>query len=442
LLEKFLDGEGTPMLVWDWILTMPSRRRKQLIRALRKFEEAGDFDRRFDLISAFVKTEKLPLVGVSNGVYAAEFTRYVARLIQAPHDETHLVAGPYLKPLVDRLKGAWSHVDWLFYASVSPDKLDLWLNRNRHAVSWFWADYSSFDATYSPDAWAMIESFYARIYPHAPDEFWRVMDAWRKPHGRCRIRCDDALIEYYAPVMNASGRDDTALANALFNGIALSISIAAALHGVNPLDLKEEHLQLARELVNIAVVGDDSLVAFTCDIAPYAEQINNNLKMFGLVVKSEWSYRLCDVTFLGQMPYLVSNQLFWGPTLGRRLYKAFWQEDPVGNLPAWTLGVAKQLALYRHVPILSDMADQVVSLLPGGKVTAFKHDPNRVWASRTAETPRYDASTIAWLASRYEEQGLVPSMIRADIQTVKGITRLPAAVRLHTTDIALCVDDL
>jgi hypothetical protein len=33
-------------------------------------------------------------------------------------------------------------------------------------------------------------------------------------------------------------------------------------------------------------------------------------------------------------------------------------------------------------------------------------------------------------------------MIRADIQTVKGITRLPAAVRLHTTDIALCVDDL
>lgn len=442
LLDTFLTGEATPMSTWEWICSMPSRRRKQLIRALRQYEERGEFHAHFTRIQAFVKTEKLPYFGVVNGVYSPDFQKYVARLIQAPHDETHLVAGPYLKPLVGRLKEVWSYSNWLFYASVDPHKLDLWLNRNRCADSWFWADYSFFDATYSPEAWRMIESFYATIYPEAPPEFWMVLDAWRKPQGHIKCHKDDTVIKYDAPVMNASGRDDTALANALFNGIALALSIAAALSGKTVFELNDADVRLARELVNIAVVGDDSLVALRCDVAPIAGAICSNLRLFGLVVKSEWSYRLCDVTFLGQMPYPAAGNLYWGPTLGRRLYKAYWQEEPVGNLPAWVLGVAKQMLLYRHVPILYDMAQRITALLPGGKVTAFKHDPNRVWASRTAETPHYDASTLNWLADRYEEHGLSVAQIRADILTVTRVDRLPAVVRLHTTEVALTVDDL
>lgn len=443
LFRSFLVGVADPMDMWSWIQTMPSRRRKELIRAWRKYRDSGFVpSHKYARIQAFVKNEKLPYFGVRGGEFDVSYAEYVARLIQAPHDETHLDAGPYLKPLVKRLKRDWSWDNWLFYASVDPATLDHWLQRHCKAASWFWADYSSFDATYSPDAWRMIESFYAQLYPTAEPSFWRAIDAWRKPIGDCRLRKDQARIRYEAPVMNASGRDDTALANALFNGIALSLSIAAAVARKPILELTALDVARVKEYANIAVVGDDSLVALSLDVAPFAEQIVANLGEFGLVVKANHSRELVDVTFLAMMPYPVAGTFYWGPTVGRRMYKAYWQESPVGNLPAWTLGVAKQLALYQCVPVLVDSAERIIQLLPGGKVTRQRVDPNRVWSSRTAATPRYDASTIAWLARRYDGVGLTVSMITADIQTIRGITRLPAVAGLYTTDAAVRVDDL
>jgi hypothetical protein len=427
---------------WEWIKTMPSRRRKQLIRAAKALEERGELSHKFRFIKAFVKTEKLPYFGVRGDVYGVEFAEYVARLIQAPHDETHLLAGPWLKPLCHYLKQDWSWDNWLFYASVAPEDLDRWLNRNKSALSWFWADYSSFDSTYSSSAWLMIERLYSAIYPDAPLGFWAALDAWRQPEGRISLSKDEAVIWYLASIMNASGRDDTALANALVNGMCLALAFAAALARVSVFQLKAEHLSAVADMTSIAVVGDDSLVACSFDVTLLQDAIIGNLKAFGLVVKAESSYELADVTFLGMMPYQVGSDMIWGPTLGRRLYKAFWQEDPVGNLPAWTLGVAKQLSLFRHVPLLVEMADQVISLLPGGKVTAFKADANRIWASRSAETRAYGPETLDWLCHRYRARGLTPSMIRSDVATITGISRLPAMVRLHTMEAALVCDDL
>ncbi len=443
LFRSFLSGVAEPMDTWEWICSMPSRRRKELVRVWRKYQERGlEPSHKYDRIQAFVKNEKLPYLGVKGGEYDASYAEYVARLIQAPHDETHLDAGRYLKPLVKRLKRDWSWDNWLFYASVAPSTLDHWLQKHHDAASWFWADYSAFDATYSPGAWQLIESFYARLYPDADPRFWRALDVWRTPNGDCRLRKDEARIRYQAAPMNASGRDDTALANALFNGIALALSIAAAIAQKDVMDLEDHDIERMKQVVNIAVVGDDSLVALSLDVEPIADAIVANLGKFGLSVKSQFSRDLVDVTFLAMMPYPVAGTYYWGPTLGRRLYKAYWQEDPVGNLPAWTLGVAKQLALYQHVPILVDMAERIISLLPGGKITRFKRDENRVWAARDTATPRYDASTLAWLARRYDSHGLSPAQIVADINTIRGITRLPAVVRLHTTDYALAVDDL
>ncbi|QKI29255.1 hypothetical protein 2 [Forsythia suspensa yan-like virus] len=442
LLEDWL-VERNCMPVWEWIKSMPSRRRKALVRAYYSYLESGDCSSNIDIFTPFVKTEMLPFFKQhAPGVCGPCGLEYVPRLIQAPHDETHLIAGPWLKPLVPALKDSWSYEHWLFYASVNPTKLDAWLNRCAQAESWFWSDYSMFDATYSAEAWEMLESFYALIYPHAPLKFWKVMDIWRSPHGRAKCRATGQKMEYFAPPMNASGRDDTALANALINGIVLSLSIAAALKGCSVFELSSADVRSLSSVVNIAVVGDDSLVACSFDVAPIAGAIERNIQSFGLVVKAAHSKRLVDVTFLGQMPYRVGDQYFWGPTLGRRLYKCFWQCKPVGNLPAWTLGVAKQLALYRHVPLLYDIAARIIQLLPGGKVTDYVIDPNRVWAARTEETPCYGPETIGWLASRYEEFGLSVRQIEADISAVGEIHRLPAMVRYHTTDIACAVDDL
>lgn len=443
--RSFLGREAEPMRVWDWILSMPSRRRKELIRVFKAYEARGfEPSKRYGEIKAFVKTEKLPFFATNaqGDEYSSEHCEYVARLIQAPHDETHLDAGRYLKPLVGRLKDDWSYDNWLFYASVNPTKLDKWLNRHKSAASWFWADYSSFDATYTPEAWSLIEALYAQVYPDAEPEFWRALEAWRSPHGSILLRKDDAWVKYTAPVCNASGRDDTALANALFNGIALACSIAAAYFGVDLLDLEAKHIVAIRDIVAIAVVGDDSLVALSVDVDPLKPMVLRNLQSFGLKVKAETSHDLVDVTFLASMPYPVGDQFFWGPTLGRRLYKAFWQEQPVGNLPAWTLGVAKQLMLYRHVPLLYDIAMRIVALLPGGKVTDFQFDPNRPWDGRDSATTIYGQETIEWLARRYASKGLTAGQIRSDIASVQGISRLPVMCRFYTTEAALLLDDL
>ncbi len=433
---------GNPMPVWEWILTMPSRRRKALVRALRKLEERGEFNRNFEIIKAFVKTEHLPYFKIVNGTISSDDVEYVARLIQAPHDETHLVAGPYMKPLVSRLKGIWHAGNWIFYASVSPEKLDTWLARVQHASSYYWSDYSAFDATWSPQAWAMIESMYHTIYPGAPDEFWRVLQVWRKPRGKIHCRRDATRLTYDGPVCMTSGRDDTALANAILNGCVIACSFAAALANKSVAELLPSDLRRASELINIAVVGDDSLVACSFDVEPFKAAIQVNIESFGLIVKAESSTRLCDVTFLGMMPYPAAGKLHWGPTIGRRMYKAFWQADPVGNLPAWTKGVAEQLSQFRCVPLLSDCADRVLDLLARSKVTKAAVDENRVWSARTSDTARWDDSTLEWISMRYEEHGMSPALIRHDLEVIRGIQRLPAVIRLRSVEICLLMDEL
>lgn len=442
LLGDFL-SESDPMSTWEWLVSMTkARRRKELIRAYHRYLERGQRSKDFAVFKAFVKSELLPWFSQSPEGPDNRHTRYVARLIQAPHDETHLLAGPWLKPLVYKLKQVWSSGNWIFYASVKPSEIDTWLMRNRHATSWFWSDYKAFDATYSSYAWEMLEGFYRQIYPLAPVDFWDVLEIWRCPHGKMRNRKSGVTIEYFSDACNASGRDDTALANALFNGLVLAVSFAAAICGKAIADLTAEDLCATREMVQIAVVGDDSLVACMFDVRPFQALVEANIRSFGLVVEAQSSLELVDVTFLGMMPYPVGDALFWGPTIGRRLYKAFWQLDPVGNLPAWTKGVAEQLAQYQCVPVLCDLAERVLELLSRRSVQHVLDDPDKLWYRRDSPTPRWDNSTLAWLERRYCRHGLSKHQIMRDLDVIRTIERLPAVVHLYTADAAIATDDL
>lgn len=444
LVDQLLPGfarVSKPWDTWDWIRSITlSRRRKDLIKAWHAMEARGRHHHHISRIKPFRKVENLPWFGIVGGFYAVSYAAYVARLIQAPHDETHLIAGRYLKPLVTRLKDIWHWENWIFYASVNPAKLNLWLRRNRNARSWFWSDYSAFDATYSELAWDLIESLYRRIYPDASPEFWQVLSYWRHPHGVYRSRKEGVTVEYWANVCNASGRDDTALANAILNGIVLSLSIASALCGVPIIELEKHHICYAQELAQIAVVGDDSLVACSLDIGQYVTQITANIESFGLIVKAQHSLNLWDVTFLGMMPYLSRSGLTWGPTIGRRIYKAFWQAEPKGHLPAWTRGVAQQLALYANVPVLSDLARRVDSLLTGHSVTRAERCEYNTWSLIDDQMPPWDETTLEWVCRRYPL--LTPALILEDIKTIATINRLPAVVHLWTAAAAIAVDDL
>lgn len=442
MLNPELLGDFPEVVAWDtwtWLKSITNgRRRKILIRTDHLFRERGQRHAMFEHIGSFVKTENLALIKLLRGCLTPE-AEYVARLIQAPHDETHLIAGPYLKPLTQALKQRWHSGNWIFYASATPEKLDAWLRRNQHSTSFFWSDYSAFDATWSNDAWDMIERFYRIVYPSASKDFWEVLKIWRSPSGRVRLRKEDALLWYLCEVCNASGRDDTALANALLNGLALAMSFAAALARKPVSQVDRVDLARASESVRIAIVGDDSLCCCDFEVSEYAQAIQENLETFGLCVKAEQSRNLWDVTFLGSMPYQTRSGLFWGPTIGRRMFKAFWQSDPVGHLPSWTKGVAMQLALNTHVPILSDIASKVVELLARHTGTPT-FDENKPHAMRTCATAPWDDLTVEWMCRRYE--GLTPPMFERDRCVVGAIERLPAVIHSEVCLACVVQDDL
>lgn len=439
-------GFSLPKEPWSkmqWLQSMPTRRRKPLLRAMKAREERGEPHRHYARFNPIVKDEHALYGGVVDGMVTAEAVEAVPRIIFAPHEETHLDAGRYLKPLVPELKKVW-HVDnWLFYASAKPEVLDAWVNRINGAESYFCADYSAFERSHSPASWKFMEGMYRQIYPGAEPEFWQALEAWRKPSGVKKMPKFDARVEFKCQCMNASGRDDTSLSNAMLNGVGLALSFAAALAGKDILEVGVEDIRRASELCDIAVMGDDSMVACRFDIEQYREQILSNLRRFGFVVKAVTTPFLHDVTFLGMMPYPVAGKLYWGPTIGRRMFKAFWQHDPKGNLPAWTHGTAQQLALNACVPIVADCAEQVKRILQGKKATkveAVTEGYGSAWTLRTAATPSYDESTLRWLEARYP--GLTADAIRRDVRRIRAVERLPALIRLETTDMAFACDDM
>lgn len=440
LLGRFLRSNPTVMRIIEYIRSNPNpRRRKQLFQALLAWDERGEHSRDWEYISAFVKQENLPWFNPKNGVLNSAVREYVARLIQAPHDETHLVAGCYLKPLMRELKECWNKDNWIFYASTTPVKLNEWLGTIRHSRSYFWSDYTAFDATFSEGTWRMIEGFYHQIYPHRSADFDRVLEIWRKPRGRMRLRREGIRVEYDADVCNCSGRDDTALANALFNGIALSISFAAAIRCKRPMDVTPADLEFAQHFVRIAIVGDDSLVGCEFDVREYADQVVSNLKEFGLIVKAEHSQRLCDVTFLGMMPYRTRTGLSWGPTIGRRMYKMFWMKE--FSAPAkWVRGVCQQGKLLKNVPLLNELCERVDHLLSGTSISREKVDGNRPWHYYEEEQEPWDEVTLHWLCDRYP--GLSPAIIREDLRRIESITRLPAVIKLNSLEIILQTEEL
>jgi hypothetical protein len=121
------------------------------------------------------------------------------------------------------------------------------------------------------------------------------------------------------------------------------------------------------------------------------------------------------------------------------MYKAFWQADPVGHLPAWTKGVAQQLALNTHVPILCDIAEKVVSLLERHTGTQT-FDENKPWAARTVRTAPWDDVTAEWMCRRYA--GLTLDMFERDRKVVAALERLPAVMHSEVVNCCVCADDL
>lgn len=451
LLPEF---RAKPLTKEEWIQTMPSNRRKALTKAHKRLVDRGwnDSCKQF---KAFVKTELLPGFDKDgNGLVRIE--AMMDRIIQGPADETHVIAGPYLKPLIKRLKEVWSDSDPIFYGSTTPEHLHKWLDETliQGSYTYIWCDFKMFDNTHSADSWAFIEGLYKKAGIEDP-LFYKVMDAWRAPSGQI------GSFKYQANVMNASGRDDTALSNGLLNGFASYLSAAAAWLEIPLMKLTVELLNSVKGLIRMSVCGDDSLGTIPLmsqeRLSKFRQDMSDNIAMFGFEAKLCASTNLYDAVYLGMRPFPTRKGWFWGKTIGRATYKMGWvlNKNNDRDVMAHITGIADMHILCsRHVPVLSDLAYKIHELRNGAKRTPVRLNPDKPWEWTMKSGVKYDEITLQAVADTYtthtkEENKLKLTDVKVTKEDVKdliaeieGVTRLPCVLDHWLWKHMIWVDDL
>lgn len=383
----------------EWIESMPASRRRALREAQVLYQEGG-WRCKFQQFKSFLKMEAL--LGCDKvELDPFPLSCFVDRLIQAPHDVTHVIAGRKIKPFLPWLKKQWSWDSYLFYAGTKPVYVQLWLDRvvDRGPSLYFWSDYSMFDSSHNLDTWKFVEDLY-RCYSSDPD-FKRVLEAWRVPNGTL------GDLKYQGQCMNASGRDDTALANALLNGFAMFLSVAAAWYDVDLRALTSAHISHFKTIVLLSVCGDDALgcVPFVSleHSKGFCDRAKANISKFGFKAKFFASERLEDCVYLGHRPLPVAGRYYWSRTIGRCLYKLGWQVRIRGDPQAHMRGIMEMHAkVSAHTPILSDIATAWIATRPKAKRNAYVADPDKPWENLGECGPGYyDSSTLQALARAY-----------------------------------------
>lgn len=406
LPEGFRRATLTPE---EWLESMPSGRRKVLALAMEKYQRWG-WKKGYCKFKAFVKSERLPGFGKSDTeVWLERDFEMIDRLIQGPSDESHCVVGPEVKPFVAQLKEQWTTDFPIFYGSVTPEKQQVWLRETLLPGGvpgdhlYFWSDFSMFDNTHSDQTWDFMEGLYWRAGVESPD-FWKAMTAWRRPHGKI------GPFRYAARVMNASGRDDTALANGVLNGFASYLSACAAFLRIPLTTLTPEMVLSCFDEVRISVCGDDSLgrlpMMSDAEIKDFSRAMKENIGCFGFEAKLDYSDRVHDAVYLGARPYPTREGWVWGKTIGRAVYKMGWVEEKAGRDPSAVMyGIAD---MHRRcsaaVPVLSDLAEKICQLNHGQRITHVIADQNKPWEWHVEGGAGYDDATLEYVAQTYSHR--------------------------------------
>lgn len=444
-VDILLPGLVSKMMnVEAWLQSMPARRKVALNAAFERLKRNG-WKKGYAKFSAFVKTELLPGIEKNKRFGELEPLREMLdRLIQGPRDETHVIAGPHLKPLTEKLKEVWDVDQSIFYAASTPEKLQKFLERLiKNALINGTCDFSMFDATHSKGSFWFMEKLYERA--GIKDKmFWKVFNVWQRPRGAI------GPLKYQAPTMNASGRDDTSLLNAVLNGVCTTLSIASVIHRVDLLELTEEHVRATMSQLVLGVAGDDSIWTLKGvdrgDIPNLKTGIAKAVREFGFVSKLQISTRINDMVFLGMRPYPVGGKWMWGKTIGRAVYKMGWTLlARKTDLLAHISGTHEMhLKCSPHVPIIADIARRVCELRAGCRKTPVEIDPNRPWEWTQVGNPTYDRETLEYVAETYSTDKVRVTVgdVEQVIAQIRGISAIPCVVESWLLEHMGFVDDL
>lgn len=477
LLGVVAEAYIQPEDLCEFLASFPAPRRRTLEREAMQWTENGCViairgkHRKFTIfvkrewIPAFARVE-VPCGSSSYHALIMPLLSYKPRIIQAPHDVTHLATGRVFRPILQKLKTVWHADAPIFYASTDPDKLDAWLASITEFPVFAATDYKMFDKAHTDDTWDLGEELYRRVldpsYEHY-DVFWEVLKIWRRPAGGSRTpqypRGFFQRLKYIAKTMMSSGRDDTALMNAIVNALAIAIALTSVDHGVPLLEACDPAmLRVTLARVRIAIVGDDSAIALpfsTLRSQPWsARLIADALAGLGLSAKAQLFTKLESLVFLGCRPYRVAGRWLWGPTLGRRLYKHHCSSDHTRDQLAWLRGIAMYEARYLgFVPVLGAMARRVLELTAHQKATLYMPEAHGINFTGRSVTPSHpDPETYVKLCSAYTPehstgmpQGAclpTPSLILSCENLISQVRALPVVLQHDALVCFMLHDDL
>jgi len=225
----------------DWFSGFPPSKRRMYYRELLRYEgNVGTLSSEFDI---FLKVEWQPLLPA--GIHGVGVRPNVPRTIWASKAWTHLINGRKCRAATDTLHKVWNCRNSVVYAGgMTPSELKSWVNQRADPVTATFnggklaimTDYSMFDQTHSPHTHDFARQVYNKMGWTFSELERLAFEAWESPVGK--FRCGTKLV---GGAMNASGRDDTALINALLNGSAMSQAIMCAFFRVDGTELTEAH---------------------------------------------------------------------------------------------------------------------------------------------------------------------------------------------------------
>lgn len=381
-----------PMADWlnkektcTWIGEFDARKKARYWNALLDYKADAENDLTRIRFSMFLKRELANSGTFINGYRE----RANPRIIFDPPPITQVFMGPILRPATKLLHQTLPDTGNItYFGGTDPDQANRWIRKyvtpdyqfsfndpkfNLETGSFVSAienDISKMDCSYSEPCFWFVKQVYNWWGIEVNNQYIeKILESWEQPVGRFR-----SGLKVRAPTMNASGRADTALMNALVNA---SIQLGAYVSSFyqKPIELVTEYeYECFTKRFAMGLLGDDSIV-FTQTRENTANDVQQYMASLGFEAAGTKYWRTPHhITFLGQRVYPVLERgrptIAWGPSIGRRLYKFGVSCDVQVNPYKWLKQVmlASEI-MAAHVPIIHEIAKKELSLLEHIRIT-------------------------------------------------------------------------
>jgi len=452
LTSRYL--EGLPHEPF-WLTKFVPRRRSAYVRCLYKYSlevsASGPFIPKVNF-SFFIKREKETLL--------EDFTHSTAkinpRVICNADPISQVLAGPILKSATHMAHLAYDVDDtFTYFGGLGPSQQHYWLNEvldgnynckvgsgAQGSMVAIENDFSKMDCCYSKAAFTFIR----RVYEHwglpvNEPMLSSIMEQWEKPYGAF-----NSGIKISAPIMNASGRSDTALMNVLINvAVQLSAYIQVFTNKDDLDAITPEEVQHFRANFRMAALGDDSITFFP-DTAELGKRVADIVALYGFETRDMKIHKnFKHLTFLGMHAYpaVVDNKevLAWGPTIGRFLFKHAYCEGEPTQPRRWLKDVAEASNLmFGWLPIIGELCRKEIQLLNRYENQAGVHYKvdvlkavDEIFKYKAAFRYRRDISTDSRMSSfLLDVYGLSPRDLQGIVDQIDSVCVLPSLINTPT----------